>query len=76
MDSKLLMMGEQVPHCNCSTALCEGNELGQNGHSAKRKFFGSFIEQENGWLECWSLLSKAFPFLQKKNGIPLTNLSA
>lgn len=38
-DSKLLLMGEKVLHCNCSRVLCKGNVLGQNGHSCKKEVF-------------------------------------
>lgn len=38
-DSKLLLMGEKVLHCNCSRVLCKGNVLGQNGHSCKKGVF-------------------------------------
>lgn len=42
-DSNLLVIGKQVPHCNCSAVLFEGNELGQNSRSCEEEVF---------WLLC------------------------
>lgn len=44
-DSKLLLMGEKVLHCNCSRVLCKGNVFGQNSHSCKEEVF---------WLLYWT----------------------
>lgn len=59
MDSGLLMMREQSHIVIVAQCFVREMNWDRMAIPAKRKgFFGFFIEQENVWLECWSLLRR------------------